>query len=86
MKDSVVAIAIKLLEQLNKDEIKEFVEVLTYFNNKCVESDRAACLKSGCTREEGQPINTIEKMFQQRTAGSQVYLSGNQSVCPLCKR
>src|SRR5947209_4309271 len=87
MKDVVKTAAYNLLDTLDSAEIEELVKVLTYYNNTCKEDSRAACLRHGCAKKDGETLSKEEKTLTEKTAGStQIYLSGGQSVCPCCKR
>ena len=87
MKNAVKTAAYNLLDTLSPAEIKELVEVLTYYNEKCRTDSRAACLQHGCQKSEGEVMTENERRLIEKTAGStDIYLSGGSSVCPCCKR
>lgn len=76
-----------ILSSLSSSEVGTLVKVLDYYNTKCTERRRAACLRYGC-KGGGKPAGVREMHLTERLRKStdDVYISGPASVCPCCNR
>ena len=91
MNKKIIIACHSILKAFSKAEVDKIIEVLSYFNKKCKEESRAACLLHGCKNTDS-PIEkeiqqhlgeeTIVENFSKRAAAS--YSGPSQATCSKC--
>ena len=89
MNDRIANVAYNVLQNLSRAEVSELVEILEFYNTKCKEESRAACLRHGCKnqshRAERQIKEAVEK-YQESASSQDIYFSITNDRCPCCGR
>lgn len=56
MRPALAAALLGLLKNVPKDELREFIHALDYYNSYCSEDVRALCAVNGCKRKKDEAL------------------------------
>jgi hypothetical protein len=84
MTKRVVELAEHLLRTYSAAEVDELVRILTYFNGRFNEADRAKALRYGSVTPTNPTLEEEVRSEFTKAANQSMYLSTTSTVCRYC--